>query len=162
MSINTYAPSDVDLLIDGYKITAWESIKIKRDVPSYTFVKGIRGKNTRIRTFNTSAILEISLLQTSQTNDIFSEIHKQDIAADDIDRATTADCARLVVSLKDKSGTSAFQSEDAYIVGYPELDFAQDFSTRTWAIQCLTTNIFKVGGNLKPTTDLIESIFNRR
>ncbi len=155
MAINTYSPSDVDLLISGFKITAWESISIRRDNESYTFVKGIRGKNTRVRNYNKSASIELTVLQTSEVHDVLTEIHRRDAFVEE-----NADLARLTIVLKDRSGTSAFQSEDAYITGLPDMKFSQDFDTRVWKIQCHTINIFKVGGNIRPTTNLIDSIFN--
>lgn len=160
MSINTYSPSDVELYLDGYKVTGWVTISIKRNRDSYTFVSGIRGKNTRIRNYDKSATITLNVLQTSETHDILSEIHRQDIIDED-NETSTADNARLIVTLRDSSGSSAFQSEDAFITGYPELKFSQDFEERTWVIQCLTTNIFKVGGNLRPSTPILDNIFNK-
>lgn len=160
MTINTYSPSDVTLMIDGYKLPAWESISIKRDRDSYTFISGIRGKNTRVRNYDKAAIITLEVLQTSDAHDILNEIHRKDIVDNDTDEVATTDSARLVVTLKDRSGTSAFQSEDAYIVGYPEIKYTQDFESRVWVIKCLTTNIFKVGGNLRPTTSALDSIFS--
>jgi hypothetical protein len=160
LTVNTYSPSDIDLLIGGYKVTGWKSINIKKDAASYIFIRGIRGKNTRVRNYNKSALIEIVLAQTSATNDIFSEVHRKDIVDNDYDELNTADCARLEISLKDRSGTSVFQSEDAYIVSYPDVTFSDNFEDRSWKIQCLTTNVFTVGGNLRPATGLIDSIFN--
>lgn len=159
MRINTYSPSDVYLFISGHKVKAWEKISIKRDRESYTHVSGIRGKNTRVRNYDKSATLTLTVMQTSDTHDILSEIHRKDTVDNDSDESTTADNARLIITLKDKSGTSAFQSEDAYIVGYPEMTFSQDFEERTWTIRCLTTSIFTVGGNLRPSTPLLDNIF---
>jgi hypothetical protein len=161
LSINTYSPSDVDFLIDGYKITGWESISIKRDRDSYTFVSGIRGKNTRVRNYDKAAIITIDVLQTSETHDVLNQIHSKDVADGGSADVSTADNARLIVTIKDRSGTSALQSEDAYITGYPEMKFSQDFETRTWVIKCLTTSIFKCGGNLRPSTSLVDSIFSK-
>ena len=160
MTINTYSPSDVDLFIDGYKVSAWEKISIKRDRESYTHISGIRGKNTRVRNYDKAATITLNVLQTSETHDILSEIHRQDTVDNETDETATTDNARLVITLKDRSGTSAFQSEDAYIAGYPSLDFSQDFEDRVWIIRCLTTNQFRVGGNLRPSTALLDSIFN--
>lgn len=160
MTINSYSPSDVDLFIDGYKVTAWEKISIKRDRETYTHISGIRGKNTRVRNYDKAVTITLSVLQTSETHDILSEIHRQDTLDNDTDETATTDNARLVITLKDRSGSSAFQTEDAYITGYPDLTFSQDFEDRVWVIRCLTSSTFRVGGNLRPSTALIDSIFN--
>ena len=154
--INTFSPSDVTFQIDGYTISAWETIELSKDTESYNFIKGTRGKNTRVRNYNKSALLKISVLQTSDAHDILSEIHSLDIAQGE----STADCARLSITLKDRSGTTAFQSDDAYIVSYPSVKFSQDFEMREWQIQCHTYNLFIVGGNIRPTTPALDSIFS--
>lgn len=153
--MNTYNPADVELLIDGLQVDSWESINIKRDKASYSFIEGIRGKNTRVRNYSTSATIIIDVLQTSEVHDILSEIHRLDTTQDE---AGTSDNARLSLTLKDRSGTSTFQSDDAFIMAYPDLKFSSDFEFRTWTIRCLTTNVFKVGGNLRPTSAL-DTIF---
>lgn len=160
MTVNTYSPSDVDLLLGGYKITGWKSISIKKDTESYTMIKGIRGKNTRVRNYNKSAMIEITLAQTSATHDVLSQVHHSDIVDSDADELSTSDCARLEVSLKDRSGTSTFQSEDAYIVSYPDVTLSDKLEDKVWRIQCQTVNIYTVGGNLRPTTALFDSIFS--
>ena len=160
MTINTYSPSDVDLFIDGYKVTGWEKISIKRDRDSYTHIAGIRGKNTRVRNYDKAAIITLNVQQTSETHDILSEIHRQDTVDNETDETATTDNARLEITLKDRSGTSAFQTQDAYITGYPDLTFSQDFEDRVWVIRCLTSSTFKIGGNLRPSTALLDNIFN--
>jgi hypothetical protein len=161
LTVNTYSPSDVDLLINGYKVSGWKTVEIKRDSDSYKFIRGCWGKNTRVRNRNTSALIEVVISQTSETNDVLSEIHRKDTVDPDADEFSTADCGRLVVTLKDRSGTSAFQSEDAYIVAYPSGRYSSNFEDRSWMIQCLSTNTFTIGGNLRPSTALFDSIFSR-
>ena len=159
--INTYSPSDVILHIDAWVVEAWEKISIKRNTPSYTFVKGIRGKNTRVGNFDTSVLLEIDVMQTSETNDILNQIHTADVYGTPIDGGVVANNGRLTLTLRDRSGTSVFQLEDAYIVGFPETSYSDSIGTRTWTIQSLSSTEFKVGGNLRPPSNITESIFSK-
>jgi len=105
-------------------------------------------------------VLVLTVLQTSETNDMLSQIHKKDLQGMDSTNGIIADNARLVITLKDRSGTSAFQLEDAYITGYPEVTFTGDFSQRAWTIKSLSSSEFTVGGNLRPSTSFIDKIFN--
>ncbi|MNY49372.1 hypothetical protein D3C86_1847880 [compost metagenome] len=112
-------------------------------------VRGIRGKNTRVRNSDTSATISFSCLQTSEANDVMSQIHAIDIATGS---------ARIELTLKDSSGTSIFSSTEAYVVGYPESTFSGDFSYRVWSINCLTTeSTYHIGGNSKPETSIFDS-----
>lgn len=147
MALFTYIPSKVVLDISGYKVQGHVSISLSLDNPQFKTIKGIRGRNTRVRDKNTSGVLKVELLQTSITNDLFSEIVQQDLIYG---------TGRLVISLKDDSGSSLFFCDNAYIEGFPELGFRDAAGTRTWTINCLSIplNQFKVGGNYKPVFDL--------
>ncbi|MNQ35952.1 hypothetical protein D3C85_494590 [compost metagenome] len=147
--VNTYSPKDVSLAFSGYVLTGWNTITVSRNTNAYTTVRGIRGKNTRVRNVDTSATISFSCLQTSDSNDIMSSIHAIDIATGS---------ARIELTLKDASGTSLFSSKEAYIQGYPESTFSGDFSYRVWTINCLTTeSTWNVGGNSKPDTAIFDS-----
>lgn len=147
-TVNTYSPKDVILTISGYQLTGWQSITINRTVKGFTVVRGIRGKNTRVKNVDTSATINISLLQTSQGNDVLSYIHDLDL-----DEGT----ARIVLTLKDKSGRSVFSSNEAYITGYPTATFSGQFEYRNWEIFAQTTSTYTVGGNARPTTNLLDN-----
>lgn len=142
----TYNPEDVYLSIGGYNCAGWDEISIERATPAYKLIKGIRGKHTRIKDEDTSALVTISLMQVSPTNDVLSELHTQDIIE------TTG---RLDLLLIDKSGNSKFGSSEAYITGYPKRTFKDSIEYVVWTIQCQTTDNYIVGGNNQPNSELI-------
>ena len=142
----TYNPADVILIVGGYQCTGWDEISIERSTPTYRLVKGIRGKHTRVRDKDTSAMLTVSLMQVSPTNDVLSEIHAQD---------NLYGTGRIELSLADKSGNSKFGSSEAYITGYPKRSFKDQIEFVVWTIQCQSTDDYWVGGNNQPNTELI-------
>ena len=144
----TYSPQDVRLVIGGYIFTGWNSITITRP-ESFLVVKGIRGKHTRVQNPDTSANLIIALTQTSPGNDVFSETLRQDIING---------TARIALTLVDKSGSSVFSSNDAYITGYPSATFSGQFQDRPWRIFAQTTTDYTVGGNGRSSSALINAI----
>lgn len=146
-TVNTYSPKDVLFEIGGYQLTGWQSITTNRTVKGFTVIRGIRGKNTRVKNVDTSATITISLIQSSQGNDFLSYIHDLDL-----DEGT----ARIALTLKDKSGRSVFSSNEAYITGYPVATFSGQFEYRNWELFCQTTGTYTVGGNARPTTDLLD------
>lgn len=149
MSVNTYSAKDVILSIGGYKIAGWENISISRSVQGFVTVRGIRGKHTRVPTNDSSATIVVSLIQTSPSNDVLTAIHSLDL---------TNGTGRIALTLKDFSGRSVFNSNEAYILGFPETVFADDFEYRSWSIFCQTTDTFEVGGNTKPETVLADAL----
>ena len=144
--INTYNPSDVTLLIGGYACSGWDEISIKRTTPTYKMIEGIWGKNTRVKSSNTSAMVIIALMQVSPTNDVFTEIHTQDVLFG---------TGRIELMLQDKSGNSLFTSNTAYITGFADKTFKDGIEFIPWSIQCLSTEVYIVGGNTRPDTQLI-------
>lgn len=153
LSISTYSPSDVTLVIAGYVLSGWDTINISRRTDSFKPVYGIRGKHARVRTGggttpDTSAIITLTLAQESASNDVLSAIHELDISEG---------TGRIVLTLKDKSGGSLFNSHEAYIISYPDAPFSNDFGTRQWRIFCQSTKTYFVAGNTKPSTGLLDS-----
>lgn len=148
-SVLSYSPKDVVLIIAGYQITGWERISIQRVKKSFTTISGIRCKNTRVNSRDTSATLSFTILQTSQSNEVLSYIHELDI-----DEST----GRLAITLKDLSGKSVFSSEQAYITGYPTVSYSGQFEYRAWDIFCETTKSFTVAGNSRPLTNLFDGV----
>lgn len=148
-SVLSYSPKDVVLIIAGYQITGWERISIQRVKKSFTTIPGIRGKNTRVSSRDTSASLSFTILQTSQSNEVLSYIHELDIGES---------TGRLAITLKDLSGKSVFSSEQAYITGYPTVAYSGQFEYRAWDIFCETTKSFTVAGNSRPLTNLFDGV----
>src|SRR6185437_8171756 len=94
-TVQTYSPKDVILTIGGYQLTGWQAINVSRTVKGFTVIRGIRGKNARVKNVDTSATISISLLQTAQGNDVLSYIHELDLGEG---------TARIALLLKDRSG----------------------------------------------------------
>ena len=147
-NVNTYDPGSVTLAFGGYPLTGWNTISIKKNTPFYNTVRGIRGKNTRHRNVDTSAVITISCLQTGEANDILSDIHRQDY---------TYGSGRISLTLKDGSGSSLFHSSEAYIADFPETIYSGEFEYRVWNIVCLTVKEWNTGGNLSAQ----DSIFSK-
>ena len=141
-TVNTYSPKDVILTLSGYQFTGWSTLSITRSVKGFSLVRGIRGKNTRVRNPDTSATVTISLIQSSQGNDVLSDIHQQDL---------TFGTGRITLMLKDSSGRSVFHSDESFITGFPTATFSGQFEYRNWEIFCQSTSTYTVGGNARPS-----------
>jgi len=148
-TVNSFSPKDVQLIVAGYVITGWERITITRRVKGFTPIPGIRGKNTRVASQDTSATITVPVLQTSQSNEVLSSIHEQDL-----DKKT----GRLGITLKDVSGNSIFSSDEGYITGFPSVTYSGQFEYRTWEIFLQRTSSYNVAGNARPSTSLLDGV----
>jgi len=144
--IFTYSPKEVGITIGGYTVTGWKSISIRRSVSGFMPIRGIRGKNTRVRNRDTSCTITLPIMQTSMSNDVMQRIHELDMAHG---------TARIELTVKDASGTSVFSSFEAYILGYPEVVYSEGMEFREWVIFCQSTSSYVVGGNAQ-----VKSIFS--
>lgn len=127
MEVLTYVPSNISLLISGYRIEGWNRISIARNSPTFKQIRGIRGKNTRVRNKDTSATLTIETIQTGLVNEVLSMV----LEADEVQGT-----ARLEISLKDMTGTGFFSTTTGYITAYPEMSYSGDIGSVVWTIAC--------------------------
>lgn len=147
-TVNSYSPKEVVLTIGGYQLTGWQSITISRSVKSFIPTRGIRGKHTRVPSKDTSATINISLLQTMPGNEVLSNIVTLDEAVG---------TARIALMLKDNSGNSVFSSNEAYLTGFPTTSYSGQFEYRNWEFFAQTTGTYLIGGNAKAQSSLVES-----
>lgn len=147
--IFTYDPKKVDLLVAGYKLPGLVEISVQFASRPFKKIKGIRGTNTRIRDMDSSCTIQITVLQTSLTNNVLSKIHELD---------AQFGTGRLELSLQDNSGTTGtktlVESDTAFIDGFPDFTLTNDSSTRVWTIHCLSTRNVHVGSGFKPGLDI--------
>ena len=138
--VNTYSPSEIMLMVSGYQITGFQKIEVTRNSPAFTMIKGIRGRNSRQRNRDTSCVVSVDIIQTSIVNDVLTQILEEDLRTNS---------ARLTLNLTDGLGSSKIESREAFIEGYPEMAYSGDIVYRRWNLICLSTDLFRVGGNAK-------------
>lgn len=129
--VQTYSPSEVVFTLAGTTISGWDNITIKRSSPSFKMVRGIRNRHTRVRNKDTSAVIEIGLVNTSSSNDLLTAIVEKD---------EQLGTGRIELMIKDTLGTFSFNSIEAYVAGYADMSFGEDVGTRTWIIECLSSS----------------------
>src|SRR5690554_6354851 len=151
MSINTYSPVEVHLIIAGYRVTGRNSIAVSRTSKAFTMVRGIRGKNQRVRPKTSSDVIFDAVIRTIPVNTVFSAVVPNDLMY----------CTgRLDILLKDKNGQSLFMSNEAYIDGYPDDAFTTELNNRRWTITCQTTSEWNIAGSEKAQESLFSNITN--
>lgn len=136
----TYSPSEIILDISGYRLTGFDNITVRRNSPAFQIVRGIRGKNSRVRNRDTSCTITIDLIQTSLANDVLSYIVSEDLRTNS---------ARLTLDLTDTLGSSKIDSKECFIEGYADLQYSGNIQYRRWTLICLSTETYRIGGNAR-------------
>ena len=143
-AVLTYSPSEVMVNINAYRMTDLVSVEVEWSTEAFSMVRGIRGRNTRRQSQDSSATLKLEFLQTSISNDILSELLLSDIALQS---------SRLQISIMDNSGSTKILSSEAFISSFPTVTFNSNLSSRVWLIKMPSTEA-TVNGNAKPLPDI--------
>lgn len=152
MEVKTYSPKMVVMTFGGTVVNGWNTISIERSSPSFRMVKGIRGANTRVRTGDTSAVVTITVPQTSDINNIFNQIVVLDEATGN---------GRIQVTIVDVVNGDTFISSEGFLEGSPKIDFDSSSGDRVWKLNCLSSQTTETGSgwNVGSLIDRITSIF---
>lgn len=140
MATKTYDPNSIAVVVNGILMSGFSEnsiVKVSRNQDMWSDQIGADGTGTRSKSNDKSGKIEISLMQTSASNDVLSALAV-------LDEATNG--GKVPVLIKDLSGTSLHGSEEAWIVKIPDSDYGNKAGTRSWVIATHSLSNF-VGGN---------------
>lgn len=138
--IYTYSPVDVSVLIGGLEITGFSNdtlLYIKKQDASFTTSKTADGTVARTKVSDPTYSLELTLAQTSPSNDLLFAL----LQADELSKL-----GFFPVFIRDSSGSTFFLAPSAWISGPPEVKLSNSMEMRSWRIECASA-IWNVGGN---------------
>lgn len=140
MAVDTYSPKKVSLTVGSVLISGYMEgtfITVERDADSFTKLVGADGEVARSASVDKSGTITVTLMQTSDSNDLLSALAFAD-------EATFT--GKFPVMVKDANGTSKHISDTAWLVKPAMKEYGQEITGVEWTIQCanLTTHI---GGN---------------
>lgn len=147
-TLGTYSPEDVTVVLSqgsfswalsGY--TDGTFVNITREIPASSLTVGGSYHNARVIRGNTASTVTLSLLQTSEDNDILSWLLAKDVEVRD-------DRGLFEMTIKDNTGRSLYYSDQAFIGNEPDRTFSTTADSRDWTIQCVNLQSF-TGGNVK-------------
>ncbi len=129
MSVKTYNPKDVliivgPVIVEGYADGTF--VNVARDNPSWSKAIGSDGEGARARSNDQGGSVTITLMQTSASNPQLSALSL-------LDEQTGDGVVPLLVT--DRSGTSLFEAETAWIEKPADSAFGREIENREWVIQ---------------------------
>jgi len=131
MSTSHYNPKNWDLVFAGYLIEGFGTntfISITKDAETFTDVVGVDGRVVRGHMHDERATMEITLMQTSPSNRILSDLHAASRAA-----PNGEDVAAL--RLVNRTGTDEHKAAEAWILDPPDLSLESGPTERVWKIR---------------------------
>lgn len=147
-TLATYSPNDITIILSQastgvtHIVSGFSEdsiVSIERNSETFELYTGADDTNTRIYKANTSATLTIPLQQTSNSNDILSQLYIND-------KNSRNSSGLFSITVKDNSGRSTYFSAEAYIAVVPSSEFGNSMQTREWQIQASRLEQF-IGGN---------------
>lgn len=140
-SLLLYSPIDVEISIAGlHTVTGVADgtfVNITKDVEPFETERAMDGSIQRIYKHDEGYKLDITLAQSSPSNNIFSALYNMDVATQ---------MGKFPVFVTDTKGSTKFFALTAWVDRIPNVSFSNQLETRTWTLSCAQATI-TVGGN---------------
>jgi hypothetical protein len=140
MALFTYDPAQVALVCGAFTIGGFAEdtfIEAERDEDAFTLLIGADGDGTRAKSNNKSGTVTVTLMNSSASNDVFSDFALQD------EQSGTGTFPLL---LKDASGRTLITAENMWVQKFASVEMSRENSTREWVLRTENLVVF-VGGN---------------
>lgn len=149
----TYSPEDVIVVLSNDKFshivsgyTEGSFLSITRLIPHAELYNGADAQNARVVRAVKNCDITVTLMQTSETNDVFSQLLVLDEASRD-----GSDCFALTI--KDNTGRTVMSSPQVFIGTVPDAEFGIEISDRAWVLRAIHLDQHYGGnGKLSPDT----------
>lgn len=153
-NLGSYSPEDVIVLIQhedfSHQVTGFvESgsfLSFERSVDRATLASSVDGNHAaRVLRRNKAGTLTISLMQTSESNDVFTRIGI-------LDEESHSNKYLFSILIKDMSGRTVMSASQAFLGNDPAVSFSDGVETRDWTITVARLDKH-IGGNSKFSPD---------
>jgi hypothetical protein len=156
-NLSTYSPDEVVVIISqpssgvSTRVTGYMEdsfVSVTPDVETWTHVTGADNHATRVYNANRSGKITLSLLQSTNSNDILTQLWERDAALKNSQGLFT-------ILVADKSGRSVHSSLEAYIGKRPDAVYGNGVNGREWVINC-TNLVHSIAGNSTVSPEIVE------
>lgn len=140
--LTTYSPRDVVVTLAGiHSVTGYaegEFIRIVKDIKPFIKHGSMDGEIARVYNKDQGWRVELTIMQSSPTNDILSMLYNVDIATR---------MGKFPLMIKDTKGSTSFLALTAWVEDLPRVSFSGQLETRTWILGCSEVAM-NIGGNV--------------
>jgi hypothetical protein len=129
MSITTYSPEKIDVIVNGVRIHGFAEgslVSVESSSDTFTLVVGADGEPGRSHNPDKSGTITLTLKSDSDSNDYLSGL----ALADELSLVGT-----FPVLVKDGNGTSLTTTDTAWVQKQPTAEHAREMNEREWVLQ---------------------------
>ena len=141
MSLTTYSPIDVVITVAGLlTVTGLADgtfVRIIKNSRPFETQRAMDGSRQRLYHHDEGYKVELTLAQSSSSNNVLSAIHNVDLLTRKM---------MFPLSVKDTRGQTNFFAASAWIESAPDVSFANELETRTWVFGA-SDAVLTIGGN---------------
>jgi hypothetical protein len=137
----TYSPKKVRVIYAGRTMTGYMDgtfIKVQKTSDDYSMHVGADGEGARIESADESGSVTLTLMQTSLSNDVLSDLRARDKAGDPTGHGP--------LLIKDLNGATLISAAEAWIRRPPDGELSNDKGSRDWIFDS-TALLIKFAGN---------------
>lgn len=139
MTMQTYDPKNVKCIMFGAPAVGFADgsfIKVSRNEDTFTLMVGADGETVRTRSRNKSGTIELTLLASSDFNDVLSKAML-------LDEQTGAGVGPFL--LQEIGGTTVLAAGNTWVKKAPDVEYGKEHPNRTWVLEADSIE-FHVGG----------------
>lgn len=137
----TYNPKKVAVIVGGFEMKGFADgtfVNIAMNEDQWSLQMGTDGEGTRSKSNNHSAQITISLMQSSDSNQVLQGFWNSD---------RLSDGGVVPLLIKDNSGRSLWAAEQCWVKKQPDAELGREAAGREWVLE--TDNLVPFeGGNL--------------
>jgi len=137
----TYSPQEVLVSLAGLHTVGGyvdgTFVKISKNSSPFESQTAMDGQRERLYHHDEGYTLELTLAQSSASNNILSALHNVDLATRK---------GKFPVIIKDGTGQTSFFSGTSWVQQIPDVTFSNQMEQRTWVIGCADA-VLAIGGN---------------
>lgn len=142
--MHVYDPRGITVSLCGILIASGFSedsmVKVTQTTPRFDQLVGVLGDVCRVKQYDRTATVALSLMQSATANDQLSAL-----LARDENLPNGAGVGSFL--LQDLQGTTLITAAHAWVRGYPETEFGKKVNARAWEIMLADCQVL-VGGNV--------------
>jgi len=141
MTLKVYDPDQYTLVVCGITPHGYADgsfITVKMKTPMFQSTVGTDGEVSRARSNDRRADIELKLMQTSDSNDLFSAL-----AAIEQNRQNGAGVGAFL--LKDRNGRTELSAAECWLVQEPDIDLDRTPKERVWKFEVAKLQRFDGG-----------------
>lgn len=137
----TFDPKQVSIIIGGHIVQGFADgtfIKAARNNDAFALKIGADGEGARAKSNDKSGTIEITLLQSSASNDVLSGF----ATADEISNA-----GQVPALVKDGNGTTLVEALTAWVKKKADVEMGKEITDRVWVLETDKLDML-IGGNI--------------